>query len=289
MNNLFPTQLWYPFFGTLSFFWGACIGSFLNVCIYRIPRDESVVHPGSHCPSCNQPIPWYCNIPIIAWLMLRGKCKNCRTSISARYIGVEILTAVLFLLTWLKFDFVSSSRPLGLSAIHHPAIVPVYWLVIMGIVLGTFVDFEHMIIPDRVTIGGMILGVILSMLVPSLHNATGWLHGLIQSATGLAVGFGSLWAVAVLGEFAFKKEAMGFGDVKLMGAIGAFFGWEAVLFTLIVASFSGTIIGVGLIIANKKAMQSKIPFGPYLSLGVLVWMYWGPKLWSAYLNLITLQ
>jgi leader peptidase (prepilin peptidase)/N-methyltransferase len=228
------------------------------------------------------------NIPLIAWLALRGKCKYCKAPISARYIGVELLTAMLFLLVWLTFDFSADARPFALTAIQNPAIVPVYWLVIMGIILGTFVDFEHMIIPDRVTIGGMILGLLCSMLVPALHDASTWLEGLMQSAIGLAAGFGSLWAVAVLGEFAFKKEAMGFGDVKLMGAIGAFFGWEAVLFTIIIASFSGTIIGISLILANKKAMQSKIPFGPYLSLGVLVWMFWGPRLWSAYINLLTL-
>lgn len=286
MPPILPNHLWYPFFAVLSFMWGACIGSFLNVCIYRIPRDESVVHPGSHCPSCNQPIAWYQNIPVFAWLALRGRCAKCHTSISPRYIGVELLTAVLFLLAWLTFDLVQGPRPLGLAPITSPAVVPVYWLVIMGLVLGTFVDFEHMIIPDRVTIGGMILGLLASMLVPALHGADTWISGGIQSLIGLAVGFGSLWAVAVLGEFAFKKEAMGFGDVKLMGAVGAFFGWEAVLVTLIIASFSGTIVGVGLILARQKEMQSKIPFGPYLATGTLIWMFWGPQLWNAYLNLL---
>lgn len=175
---------------------------------------------------------------------------------------------------------------LGLAPVTQLAVVGIYWLVIMGLVLGTFVDFDHMILPDRVTLGGMLLGVIASALVPALHDQTTWVGGLIQSIIGLSVGFGSLWAVAVLGEFAFKKEAMGFGDVKLMGAIGAFFGWPAVLFTMIMASFAGTFVGVGLILARKKEMQSRIPFGPYLALGTLLWMFWGPQIWNAYLNLL---
>ncbi len=286
MTTILPDHLWYPFMGALSFCWGACIGSFLNVCIYRIPKDESVVHPGSHCPACNVPITWYQNIPLFSWLALRGRCAHCKVRISPRYIGVEFLTACLFLLAWLKFDVYVGPRPLGLDPVTSLPLILVYWLIIMGLVLGTFVDFDHMIIPDRVTLGGMILGVMASVLVPALHGQTSWLSGFIQSLIGLAVGFGSLWAVAVLGEFAFKKEAMGFGDVKLMGAIGAFFGWQAILFTIIVASFAGTFVGVSLILARKKEMQSRIPFGPYLSLGTLVWLYWGPRLWEMYINLL---
>jgi len=286
MPAYLPDYLWVPFLRTLAFVWGACIGSFLNVCIYRIPREESVIHPGSHCPACNTAIAWYRNIPIFSWLLLRGRCAQCRARISPRYIGVELLTALLFLLAWLKFDFAAGPRPLGLDPVTSMMVIPIYWLVIMGLILGTFVDFEHMIIPDRVTLGGMVLGVLASVLVPSLHGAETWLGGLIASSIGLAAGFGSLWAVAVLGEFAFKKEAMGFGDVKLMGAVGAFFGWHAVLVTIIVASFAGTLVGVTLILARQKEMQSRIPFGPYLSLGTLVWLYWGPQLWNAYLNLM---
>ncbi len=270
----------------LAFCWGACIGSFLNVCIYRIPREESVVHPGSHCPSCDSPIKWYQNIPLFSWLALRGQCANCKNRISPRYFGVELLTACLFLLAWLKFDVVSEPRLFALAPVESLQIIPVYWLVIMGLILGTFVDFDHMIIPDRVTLGGIVLGLFASTLVPELHDETIWWRGFLQSLIGLSVGFGSLWSVAVLGEFAFKKEAMGFGDVKLMGAIGAFFGWPAVLFTIIVASFAGTLVGVLLILTGKKAMQSRIPFGPYLSLGTLAWLYWGPMLWEMYLNVL---
>lgn len=290
MQDWFPYNYpWYPLLIIMSFTWGACIGSFLNVCIYRIPRDESLIAPGSHCPACDKPIHWYHNIPIFAWIALRARCAYCKAPISPRYVGVETLTAILFVLISFKFALnTDAPRLLGMAPIDNFAIVPIYWLVIMGLILGTFVDFEHMIIPDRVTIGGMICGVLLSTLVPELHDESTWLDGLIQSGIGLAVGFGSLWAVGVLGEFAFKKEAMGFGDVKLMGAIGAFFGWEAILFTVIIASFAGTLVGVGLILARKKEMQSRIPFGPYLSLAALLWMLWGPIWWDAYIRFITL-
>ncbi len=286
MTTILPDHLWQPFMSILSFCWGACIGSFLNVCIYRIPKEESVVHPGSHCPACNTPIKWFQNIPVFSWLALRGRCASCNVRISPRYIGVEFLTGCLFLLAWLQFGIVPGGRLLSLDPITSLAVIPVYWLVIMGLVLGTFVDFDHMIIPDRVTLGGMLMGIVASTLVPPLHGAENWTGGLLQSLIGLAAGFGSLWAVAVLGEFAFKKEAMGFGDVKLMGAIGAFFGWQAVLFTLIAASFSGTLVGVTLILSRRKEMQSRIPFGPYLALGSLLWMFWGTRLWEAYLNLL---
>ncbi len=279
--------LWHPMLTVLSFCWGACIGSFLNVCIYRIPREESVIHPGSHCPACNAPIRWYQNIPILAWVLLRGRCARCSARISPRYLAVEALTALLFLLAWLKFDITPGSRALGLAPVTSLFLVPIFWLVIMGLVLGTFIDFAHMILPDRVTIGGMCAGVLLSVLVPQLHGQSDWLAGLIRSLIGLAVGFGSLWTVAVLGEFLFKKEAMGFGDVKLMGAIGAFFGWQAILFTVMLASLAGTVVGLGLIAAKRKEMQSRIPFGPYLSLGALLWMYWGPTWWEAYLQFLT--
>ncbi|MFU8780789.1 MAG: prepilin peptidase, partial [Kiritimatiellia bacterium] len=164
MFAILPASLWYPFCSALAFCWGACIGSFLNVCIYRIPREESVVHPGSHCPACNAPIKWYQNIPIFAWLALRGRCAACKVKISPRYIGVEFLTACLFLLAWLKFDVYSGSRFLALDPVTSLGLIPVYWLVIMGLVLGTFVDFDHMIIPDRVTLGGMVCGVLASLL-----------------------------------------------------------------------------------------------------------------------------
>ncbi len=281
-------QIFMMMFSLLAFFWGACVGSFLNVCIYRIPLDLSVVTPRSHCPNCKKQIAWYHNIPIFTFLALRGKCAYCGEKITPQYVLVEFLVAVLFLLVWFKFEvFPGYIPPLGMEMFSNPFLIPVYWLVIGGLILGTFVDFEHMIIPDRVTLGGIVAGLILSAAVPALHGKETILASLMESGIGLAVGWGSLWLVAVIGKAIFKKDAMGFGDVKLMGAIGAFFGWQAVLFVIMVSSFVGAFVGIGLIMAKKKDLQGRIPFGPYISLAALIWMLWGERLWAMYINLLT--
>ena len=272
--------LLFAFFAT---WFGACVGSFLNVCIYRIPRDESVVTPRSHCPHCNALIPWYLNIPVLSWLCLRGTCASCKGPISFRYTLVELLTALLFLAVFMKW---AAPEALHMLPIPHPLIVPVYWLFLAGLVLGTFVDFEHFIIPDSVTVGGMALGPILSAFVPLLHAQEVWWRGLLSSCIGMAAGFGLLYAVAWIGEKAFKKEAMGFGDVKLMGAIGAFLGWEAVLFTVFVSSLLGSACGLLMIAFGGVKLQSRIPFGPYLSAAALIWVFWGPALFEAYVRLM---
>ncbi|MDD5706384.1 MAG: prepilin peptidase [Kiritimatiellae bacterium] len=252
---------------------GACMGSFLNVCIYRIPLELSVVRPRSFCPNCRRPIPWYLNIPVLSWLCLGGRCRYCRAPISARYLLVEVLTAALFLAVALRF----ADRPL---------LIPVYWLVVFGLLLGTFVDIEHLIIPDRVSIGGMLLGLALSPFVPLLHDTTDHWQALLRSGIGCAVGFGTLWLVATVGRWAFRREAMGFGDVKLMGAIGAFFGWQAVLFSVIGSSFFGSFVGIGLILCGKRQLQSRIPYGPFIAAAALVWMFTGPTLVRMYLRML---
>lgn len=280
-----PDFPWWPFFTVLSVAWGACIGSFLNVCIYRIPRELSVVKPRSYCPNCNHPIEWYNNIPLVSYLLLRAKCRHCGGKIIPRYFLVELLVAVLFLLVWLKFDIAIGTRPLHLVPITAAALVPVYWLMVSGLVLGTFVDFEHLIIPDRVTLGGIAAGLVLSPLVPALHGASSWHWALIWSAVGAALGWGLLWGVGYLGSLIFKKDAMGFGDVKLLGAIGAFLGWKAVLFTIMISSLAGSIVGITLVVTKQKAMQSRIPYGPYIALAAVIWILWGPALWDGYLNM----
>ena len=270
--------------GCFSAVLGACIGSFLNVCIWRIPRDESVVAPRSHCPACNRLIPWYLNIPVLSWLLLRGRCRWCRQPISARYIGVELLTAVLFCIVFLQYAF--ESPMLGMVPLVDAALIPVYWIFLAALVCGTFVDLDHMILPDSVTIGGMIAGPVFSALVPAMHHgATVWYDGLLKSGIGEIAGFGLLFLVAVLGEKVFKKEAMGFGDVKLMGAVGAFLGWQAVLFVLIVGSLAGSVVGVTLILLKKTELQGRIPFGPYLSLGALIWVFWGQRILDGYIDI----
>ena len=281
---------------------GACFGSFLSVCIYRIPRGESIVRPRSHCPNCGRMIPWYWNIPILSWLLLGGKCRWCKKPISCRYILLEVFTSVLFLLVWLQV-FYGMTMPeslyrswlaydgglitppagfLGLAPLLDPRLLFVGWLAVFGLILGSFIDIEHYILPDRVTIGGMIIGLIVSPLLPELHWTSSWLTALIRSAIGLGVGFGVLWLISVVGSWAFKKEAMGFGDVKLMGAIGAFLGWKAVLFTLFVSSLLGSIVGIALILLRKRELQGRIPYGPFLAAAAVIWMFWGPILVSRY-------
>lgn len=286
---------------------GACFGSFLNVCVWRIPREESVVTPRSHCPSCGRLIPWYLNIPVFSWLMLRGKCKWCGSPIAFRYILLEILTAVLFVVPWFQalssmlmpdclyaewshYQGALSAMPetywAGLVPIINLWLVPVYWLIIFGLLLGMFIDFEHYIIPDRVTWGGVILGFVISPLIPEIHFAGDWLTSLIRAAIGFAAGYGGLMLVAVLGKLAFKKEAMGYGDVKLMGAVGALFGWQAVLFTIFLSSLLGSVVGLSLICLKKKALQSQIPYGPYIAVAAMVWMFWGQTICSWYLSFL---
>ena len=282
--SIFP---WYVFLTVLSVVWGACIGSFLNVCIHRIPREQSVVKPRSHCPQCKRDIPWYLNIPVASYLMLRGRCRFCGTRISPRYMLVECLVAALFLLVWLKYDVLTTDRPLGLTPMTDGLLVPVYWLAVSGLVLGTFVDFEHLIIPDRVTIGGIVAGFVLSGLVPAMHGATSMLGSMIWSALGILIGGGTLWGLAIFGRFVFKKEAMGFGDVKLLAAIGAFLGTRAVLFTVLFSSLAGSIVGLSLVAFANRRLRSRIPYGPYIALAAVVWILWGPGLWNMYVDLCT--
>lgn len=274
------------FFTLLSLLWGACIGSFLNVCIYRIPNDLSVVAPRSYCPHCRHKIAWYHNIPLFSYVALRARCAYCGARIPPRYVLVELLVAVLFALVWMKFVVIREPRLWGMAPFYSPLLIPVYWLVVSGLVLGTFVDFEHLIIPDRVTLGGIAAGIILSAAIPELHEKATTVEGLTAAVVGAAVGWGLLWAVAILGKAVFKKDAMGFGDVKLMGAIGAFFGWRAVLFTIMGSSLAGSIVGVILVISGRKDLQSRIPYGPYISLAALVWLLWGPAIWNMYVGLL---
>jgi len=266
--NPFPPEV----SSVLSLFFflsGLCIGSFLNVCIWRIPREESIVWPGSHCPACNHAIAAWDNIPLLSWLILKGRCRHCQAPISPRYFLVELLTGTLFTLIWLLHGWTPQT--------------PIYLLFTSALILGTFVDLDHLILPDRVTLGGMGAGLLLSVLFPSLQGQTERLPALLHSLGGLALGFGILWLVATIGRLALKREAMGFGDVKLLGAIGACLGWQAVLFSIFISSLSGTLLGLGLIAAGKKELQSKIPYGPHIALAAVLWMLCGPVCIDFYL------
>ncbi len=242
------------------------------MCIYRIPLEQSVVAPRSFCYSCKTPIAGYDNIPIFSYFILRGKCRKCGASYSPRYMLVEALTGVLFMLVWMKY---------GLTGFTL-----IYWIITFGLVLGTFVDFDHMILPDRVTLGGIAFGLVVSPLYPALHGMDTWLHGLLAAVIGACLGWGILWLVGVLGKLAFKKDAMGFGDVKLLGALGALLGWKAVLFNIVISSFLGSIIGIFFIVTKQRELQSRIPYGPYIAGAAFIWIIWGDAWWQAYVDLL---
>ena len=285
-------SFYFCLFAVFSFAFGSCIASFLNVCIWRLPRNESVVSPPSHCPSCGASIKWYQNIPIVSWLALRGRCANCRKPISPRYVVVELLGGVLFLLAYLQWAQPAMFRlapSLGMTPLASPATMFAYWLVATGLILGSFIDLDHFYLPDRVTIGGMVLGVPASVLIPELQGETNRLFALYWSLGGLAFGFGFLWGIGWVFTKLFRKEAMGFGDVKLIGAIGAFFGPIPVLFVVIASSVIGSAVGIVMMARGRARLGgfTAVPFGPFLALATVLWMHWGVPLLAAYVKLLS--
>ena len=276
-----------------SFALGACIASFLNVVIWRIPRGESIVNPPSHCPRCDSPISWYHNIPIISWLCLRGRCAECSARISPRYILVEILGGGLFLAVyWL---YVLRLIPENANIVEIPWMgffaTAVMWIWVSFLIVGSFIDYDHKLLPDFVTIGGMILGFLYNLIMTYIlvwERGTGGLTSLFWSICGILFGFGLMWLIRFLGSLAFKREAMGMGDVFLMGAIGAIFGPIAVVATLVLSSFLGSAVGILMLVISKTKIGSyiEIPYGPYIALGSLGWMFFGPELVAWYLRLI---
>ena len=272
------------FFPLCAFLFGACVGSFLNVCIYRLPKDESIVTPGSHC-ACGKPIAWHDNIPILSWLFLRGRARCCGRNFSVRYPAIELLTALLFLACALLFG---PAKALG-------------GMVLVSIVIcATFIDLDHMIIPDAFTIGGAVVGVGLSMLLPALHGHrvefffVASLRGGLDAVLGVLVGSGLVLWIALLAESVLKKEAMGFGDVKFLGALGAFVGWQGAVFSL----FGGALIGCGWVLiaalwqkisgraaagarletpdgqaTDRVGLGVHVSFGPMLGLGALLYFF----------------
>lgn len=344
---------------------GAVVGSFLNACIYRMPRDIKLSNPPrSFCPSCHKLIPWYENLPAISWIFLRGRCSGCHARISWRYVFVELLTASAFVVTWQKFQW-----PLA----------PVYWILVALLIVATFIDLEYFIIPDEVTWGGTICGVLLSFVMPQMMNVSSHLVSGALSLLGAALGFGLLWLVVEGGKLAFGKkkhvfnppeefvwsrngdradirigkeslawedvfsrpsdvlvlkvdglvhigdhdvltnqvqfyydrlltgdeklsldnldcitgrlrsiviprEAMGFGDVKFIACLGAFLGWQAVLFILFASSIIGSIAGLAGIFLAKNKAGARIPFGPFLALGAVIWLFGGRELVTWYFS-----
>jgi leader peptidase (prepilin peptidase) / N-methyltransferase len=354
------------FFSIVAFVLGATVGSFLNVVIYRLPLDLSVNEPKrSFCPSCKKQIPWSQNLPLISWLFLRGKCANCGSRIAFRYFAVELLTGLMFLAVWVSFDW---------------DVAIAYWVFVSLLIAATFIDFEHFIIPDEITLGGVAAGVVASILVPGLMMTDSRWVALLTSLGSAALGYALLWLVLEGGKLLFGKkrirldaptpftwtrtgedadfvvgedkglwsdnfaresdqlilecdevaidgrplgaqslrfhynrvafgseelqldtlnsitgvvrelmiprEAMGRGDLKFLAAIGAFLGWRAVLCSIFAGSLLGSLVGVVTLVIGKRVWSAKLPFGPYLAAGALIWMFFGEALVSWYMTLL---
>ena len=355
---------------------GLITGSFLNAVIHRLPLGISLLNPKrSFCPGCGKTIPWHENLPVASWVLLRGRCSGCAMPIAIRYPLVELLTALLYLLAWGRFGLPEA---------------PVFWLFLSLLIAATFIDFDHLIIPEEITKGGIVAGVVCSLLVPGMMGAVVWWQGFLFSLLGAALGFFLLWGVVELGKLAFgrrrirteaptlleitgtdvepllilgeerlpladlfyrdkdqveavcawfeidgerlhgeegvkggslildphgiryggrswtyegiselmplrtevtmitlPREAMGFGDVKFLACIGAFLGWKGVLFSLFLGSIIGALIGVVMMVVTRGHSGGRIPFGPYLALGALLWVLAGPELVDLYGNWIT--
>ncbi len=354
----------YGFWSLCFFVLGCIVGSFLNVCIHRMPLGMSIVSPPSHCPHCKYSIPWYLNIPLLTWLVLRGRCKNCGAPISVRYFIVELLTGIAFLGCWLKFG----------NHLHPLSSIPValaFAVLLAGLIAATFIDFEHFIIPDEITFGGIGVGLLASVLLPRLHDAPSHLSSLLQGLIGALAGAVVVYAILRLGKLLFgrhrlklvpgtkivfgeaslhlpgreifyddlfyrksdavvlraqtlelidrgykdvtvrlspavleigdekmspddvpcmecvcaeivlPREAMGMGDVKFMSAIGAFIGWQGVIFSLMLSSMIGAAVGLILIILRRREFSSRMPYGPYIALAAVIWVFIGKKYWFA--------
>jgi leader peptidase (prepilin peptidase)/N-methyltransferase len=253
-----------------SFIVGGCIGSFINVCVYRIPLNRSVVSPGSHCSACGAPIPWFNNLPIISWLALRGRAACCGTRIDARYCMVEAGMALLFMAIWLKY---------GES---DPVAAVIYAVLVSGLTAACLIDLDHYIIPDRFSVGGCVAGFIACTIHPSLMGQTTPLQGFSWSLACAIVGALTLLAVAWLGTLLFKKEAMGMGDVKLLAALCSFLGATSITWILPLSSGIGAVLGLALIFWQRGAWGTRIPYGPFLGLAAILWLFGGAELTNSY-------
>lgn len=253
------------------FIFGAIIGSFLNVCIYRLARDKSIVSPPSSCPECNKPIQFYDNIPIVSYILLGGKCRNCESKISKRYPFIELLTAFLFLIFY---------RKLGLTFELFVTLLFVTLLIVIA-----FIDLDFQIIPDVLSIGGLIAGLALAIFRPMfLHLDPKF--GFLDALYGVLIGGGILFVIAYGYQLITKREGMGGGDIKLLAMIGAFCGFKGVLFSLVSSSFLGTMVGIPLMLINKKDTKYAIPFGPFLALGAVIFVFEGDVLIRFVMNVI---
>lgn len=246
---------------------GVIIGSFLNVCIYRLPQRLSVVTPRSHCPQCGRFVPWYDNIPLLSYLLLRGRCRSCKKHISLRYPLVEALAGVLSALVVLKFGI-------------NWAYVFYFLLLAAPLIVVAFIDLEHRIIPDAITLPGIAIGGLSVLVLSGLSPVA----ALLKSLWGILAGGGSLLLIAWLYQALRKHEGLGGGDIKLAAMLGAFFGWKGVVVILFLASLLGSLTGIVLLIARRGQGTTPIPFGPFLAAGALIQLFVGSELLHWYLN-----
>ena len=243
---------------------GLCIGSFLNVCIYRLPASKSIVHPRSMCSNCGTLIASYDNIPILSYLWLKGRCRHCRTKISLRYPMVELLGGLFALGTYLKFG-------LTIEAL-------IYYLFFAALIVVTFIDLDHRIIPDVITLPGIPICFAAGFALPTITYK--------DALLGILIGGGSLYVIAWAYDRITKKEGMGGGDIKLLAMIGAIVGWQGVLFTIFVASLVGTLAGLAVMLQSRKGLKLAVPFGPFLSIGSITYIIFGTPLIDWYFNLL---
>lgn len=249
------------------FIFGLCIGSFLNVCIYRLPESKSIVQPRSMCPHCGALIRFYDNIPILSYIALKGKCRHCSASIAFRYPVVELISGVFALGVYLKYGIRLET--------------PIYYAFIATLLVITFIDIDHQIIPDVITLPGIPIFFAASFALKQIS--------FVESFLGILAGGGSLFLVAWLYHLLTKKEGMGGGDIKLLAMIGAVIGWKGVLFTIFVASAVGTLAGMLIMLKTRKTMKLAVPFGPFLAIGGITYILFGPQLINWYFNLLRPQ
>jgi leader peptidase (prepilin peptidase)/N-methyltransferase len=251
-----------PPLGVVVAILGLAIGSFLNVVIYRLPRRQSLVWPGSACPQCGTAIRWHDNIPVAGWVMLRGRCRACGGRISVRYPIVEIVTMLAFLAAWWQT---------GENLLLVPRLVLIAALIVLFAI-----DLEHQLLPNAITLPGIVAGVLFSLLLPP---------GIRDSLIGIVVGGGVLWAI---GELWFRlrgMEAMGFGDVKMLAMVGAFLGWKLVVVTFVLSSLIGGVAAILLLVSGRTTWTSRIPYGTFLALAAFIAALWGQPLMDWYLSL----
>jgi leader peptidase (prepilin peptidase)/N-methyltransferase len=250
----------------ISIIFGAIVGSFLNVCIFRLPKEESIVWPGSYCPHCKRPIKFYDNIPLVSYALLRGKCRYCKGPISIQYPLIEGITALGSLILFMKFG------P-SLSFL-------IYFAFVAALIVITVIDLYHQIIPDVISLPGIGVGLLVSLI--KINPQVIFSNSLV----GVLLGGGSLFLVATLYQWLFKREGMGGGDVKLLAMIGAFLGWKAVILTILLGSLIGSIIGIIIMVLKGKDFKYAIPFGPFLSLGAVISLFYGENIirWYLYIN-----